>query len=117
MSKSWVVVVWMVGDMFEAVKKWFKRPVVININYEAVPNDTKLGILKTPNPINVEQARAIREYWSNFNKDFKVVVLSDGVLLQALSDVDLKAIGLVRIDINETPKTTDQATENHTEET
>lgn len=107
MSKSRVVEAWMVGDMFEVVKKWFKRPVVININYEAVPHDTKLGILKTPNPINVEQARAIREYWSNFNNDFKVVVLSDGVSLQALSDDDLKEIGLVRIDINETSKTTD----------
>ena len=97
MSKSWVVEAWMVGDMFEAVKKWFKRPVVININYEAVPHDTKLGVLTTPNPINAEQAKAIREAWSKYNKDFKVVVLSDGISLQALSDDDLKAIGLLRI--------------------
>jgi len=88
----------MVGDMFEAIKKWFKRPVVININYEAVPNDTRLGVLTTPNHIDAEQVRKIRESWSNFNKDFKVVVLSDGALLQALSDDDLKAVGLVRID-------------------
>lgn len=117
MSKSRVVEAWMAGDMFESIKKWFKRPIVININYEAVPHDTKLGILKTPNPINVEQARAIREYWSNFNKDFKVVILSDGVSLQAFSDDDLKEIGLVRIDNNETQKTTDQASDNHTEAT
>lgn len=98
MSRSWLVVAWMVGDMFEAIKKWFKRPVVINITYEAVPNDTKLGVLTTPNHIDADQARMIREYWSNFNKDFKVVVLSDGISLQALSDDDLKAVGLVRID-------------------
>lgn len=103
--------------MFELIKKWFKRPVVININYEAVPHDTKLGVLTTPNPIDAEQARAIREYWSYFNKDFKVVVLSDGVSLQALSDDNLKAIGLVRIESNETSKTTNQAADNHTEET
>ena len=84
--------------MFEAIKKWFQRPVVININYEAVPHDTKLGILKTPNPIDAEQARMIREAWSKYNKDFKVVVLSDGISLQALSDDDLKAIGLIRAD-------------------
>ncbi|MFW1968120.1 hypothetical protein [Acinetobacter guillouiae] len=84
--------------MFESIKKWFQRPVVININYEAVPHDTKLGILKTPNPIDAEQARMIREAWSKYNKDFKVVVLSDGISLQALSDDDLKAIGLIRAD-------------------
>ncbi len=84
--------------MFESIKKWFQRPVVININYEAVPHDTKLGILKTPNPIDAEQARMIREAWSKYNKDFKVVVLSDGISLQALSDDDIKAIGLIRAD-------------------
>ena len=84
--------------MFESIKKWFQRPKVININFEAVAHDTKLGILKTPNPIDAKQARMIREAWSKYNKDFKVVVLSDGVLLQALSDDDLKAIGLIRAD-------------------
>lgn len=84
--------------MFESIKKWFQRPIVININYEAVPHDTKLGILKTPNPIDAEQARMIREAWSKYNKDFKIVVLSDGISLQALSDDDLKAIGLIRAD-------------------
>ncbi|WP_314339321.1 hypothetical protein [Acinetobacter guillouiae] len=84
--------------MFESIKKWFQRPKVININFEAVPHDTKLGILKTPNPIDAEQARMIREAWSKYNNDFKVVVLSDGISLQALSDEDLKAIGLIRAD-------------------
>ncbi|WP_335986224.1 hypothetical protein [Acinetobacter bereziniae] len=97
MSKSWVAEAWMVGDMFDAIKKWFKRPIVININYEAVPYDTKLGVLTTPGAIDADQARMIREYWSNFNNDFKVVVLSDGVSLQALSDDALKEIGLKRI--------------------
>lgn len=105
----WLVVAWMVGDMFEIIKKWFKRPVVININYEAVPRDTRLGVLTTPDAIDAEQARMIRESWSNLNKDFKVVVLSDGIQLQALSDDDLKSIGLVRADfggdINETSET------------
>ncbi|MFW1982640.1 hypothetical protein ACG94M_04825 [Acinetobacter guillouiae] len=84
--------------MFESIKKWFQRPVVINIDYESVPHDTKLGILKTPNPIDAEQARMIREAWSKYNNDFKVVVLSDGISLQTLGDEDLKSIGLIRAD-------------------
>ena len=102
--------------MFESIKKWFQRPIVININYEAVAHDTKLGVLTTPNPIDAKQARMIREAWSKYNKDFKVVVLSDGISLQALSDDDLKEIGLVRIESDdETATITNQTTDNQSQ--
>lgn len=83
--------------MFESIKKWFQRPKVININFEAVPSDTKLGVLTTTERLNAEHATQIKAAWSKYNNDFKVVVLSDGISLQALSDEDLKAVGLKRI--------------------
>lgn len=87
--------------MFESIKKWFQRPKVININFEAVPSDTKLGVLTTTERLNAKHATQIKAAWSKYNNDFKVVVLSDGISLQALSDEDLKAIGLVRIESDE----------------
>ena len=84
--------------MFESIKKWFQRPKVININFEAVPSDTKLGVLTTTERLNAEHATQIKAAWSKYNNDFNLVVLSDGISLQALSDEDLKAIGLIRAD-------------------
>ena len=87
--------------MFELIKKWLKRPIVINFTVEPLSPDAAFNVLRTERPITPEIAEAIKKQWSEFCKS-KAVVLCPGVVLEQLSDEQLKAIGLMRVEVNET---------------
>lgn len=83
--------------MFNLIKSWFKRPVVINLNAEHIPKDTKICVLVTQQETTKEQFKDIQSYLSKF-VGIKSLVLGGSQSLQTLSDDDLKAIGLIRAD-------------------
>ena len=84
--------------MFNLVKSWFKRPVVINFNVETIPDDAKVCVLTTQRELSKAELEAIQSQLSGFT-GLKFVIISKGVdSLQALSSEDLKAIGLIRAD-------------------
>lgn len=83
--------------MFELIKKWLKRPIVINFTVEPLSPDAAINVLRTERPITPEIAEAIKKQWPEFYKS-KAVVLCPGVVLEQLSDEQLKDIGLVRIE-------------------
>ena len=80
--------------MFEAIKKWFKRPIVINFTVESLNSGSGLNVIKTDSHITPEVAEAIRKACINS----KVVVLGPHAKLEQLSDADLRALGLIRAD-------------------
>lgn len=82
--------------MFELIKKWLKRPIVINFIVEPLSPDAAINVLRTERPITPEIAEAIKEQWPEFCES-KAVVLCPGVKLEQMSDEQLKSIGLVRI--------------------
>lgn len=88
--------------MFEAIKKWFKRPIVINFTVEPLNQDSGINVLRTDSYITPEVAEAVRKTWPEFSKS-KAVVLCPGVTLEQLSDADLRAIGLIRADFGTEP--------------
>ena len=102
--------------MFELIKKWLKRPIVINFTVEPLSPDAAFNVLRTERPITPEIAEAIKKQWSEFCKS-KAVVLCPGVVLEQLSDEQLKAIGLMRVEVNETTQTAKQTTGDDTEGT
>ena len=83
--------------MFEAIKKWFKRPIVINFTVEPLNQDSEINALRTDSYITPEVAEAVRKTWPEFSKS-KAVVLCPGVTLEQLSDADLRRISLIRAD-------------------
>ena len=83
--------------MFEAIKKWFKRPIVINFTVESLDSGSGLNVIKTDSHITPEVAEAVRKAWTEFG-NFKVTVLGPHAKLEQLSDADLRAIGLIRAD-------------------
>lgn len=83
--------------MFEAIKKWFKRPIVINFTVESLNSGSGLNVIKTDSHITPEVAEAVRKAWTEFG-NFKVTVLGPHAKLEQLSDADLRAIGLIRAD-------------------
>ena len=101
--------------MFEAIKKWFKRPIVINFTVEPVSSDMVIGVIKTDTYINGEVRNAVRNAWKETFPDKKAVVVPLGITLEQLSDADLHAIGLIRADFgvdkyNETATTSTETT-------
>lgn len=85
--------------MFELIKKWLKRPIVINFTVEPLSPDAAINVLKCEKQITPEIAKAVRDAWPKFHKS-KAVVLCPGVTLEQLNDDQLKDIGLVRIGSN-----------------
>ena len=83
-------------DMFELIKKWLTRPIVVNFTVEPLSPDAAINVLRTEKPITPEIAKAIKKQWPEFCKS-KAVVLCPGVKLEQMSDEQLKSIGLVRI--------------------
>ena len=82
--------------MFDLIKKWLKRPIVINFTVDPLSPDAAINVLKTDNHITPEIAARIKESWPEFHKS-KAVVLCPGVTLEQLTDEQLKAVGLMRI--------------------
>ena len=98
--------------MFEAIKKWFKRPIVINFTVESLDSGNGINVIKVDSHITPEVAEAVRKAWCEFNNS-KVTVLGPHAKLEQLSDADLHAIGLIRADFgvdkyNETATTSTQ---------
>lgn len=85
--------------MFELIKKWLKRPIVINFTVESLSPDAAINVLRTERPITPEIAEAIKKSWPEFCKS-KAVVLCPGVTLEQMTDEQLKAVGLMRVDFN-----------------
>ena len=84
-------------DMFELIKKWLTRPIVINFTVEPLSPDAAINVLRTERPITPEIAKAIKKQWPEFCES-KAVVLCPGVALEQLTDEQLKDIGLIRAD-------------------
>jgi hypothetical protein len=103
-------------DMFELIKKWLTRPIVINFTVEPLSPDAAINVLRTERPITPEIAKAIKKQWPEFCES-KAVVLCPGVALEQLGDEQLKAIGLMRVEVNETTQTAKQTTGDDTEGT
>lgn len=85
--------------MFELIKKWLKRPIVINFTVEPLSLDAAINVLRTERPITPEISEAIKRSWPEFCKS-KAVVLCPGVTLEQMTDEQLKAVGLMRVDSN-----------------
>lgn len=102
--------------MFELIKKWLKRPIVINFTVEPLSPDAAINVLRTERSITPEIAEAVKKSWPEFCKS-KAVVLCPGVALEQMSDEQLKAIGLMRVEVNETTQTAKQTTGDDTEGT
>jgi hypothetical protein len=100
--------------MFELIKKWLKRPIVINFTVEPLSPDAVINVLRTERPITPEIAEAVKKSWPEFCKS-KAVVLCPGGALEQMSDEQLKAIGLMRVEVNETTQTAKQTTSDDTE--
>lgn len=81
--------------MFELIKKWFKRPIVINFTVEPLSSDAALNVVKTDSHLTLEAVEAFRKEWAQFSKA-KAVILDSRTTLEQLSDADLHAIGLIR---------------------
>lgn len=79
--------------MFELIKKWFKRPIVINFTVEPLSSGTAINVVKTDTHLTPEAIEAFRKAWTHSSK---AIVLGPGITLEQLSDADLHAIGLIR---------------------
>ncbi|EHU1961521.1 hypothetical protein [Acinetobacter baumannii] len=77
---------------------FFKRPIVINFTVEQVHPDSKLCLIKTPNPISSEIFEPLAKAWKEAGFEKKVVVISKDINLETLTDDDLKKLGLKRIE-------------------
>lgn len=82
--------------MFELIKKWLKRPIVINFTVEPLSPDATF-VLKHEREITPEIAEALSKAWSERYKS-KVIVIGPGITLEQMTDEQLKAVGLVRIE-------------------
>lgn len=85
--------------MFELIKKWLKRPIVINFIVEPLSPDAAINVLRTERPITPEIAEALSKAWSEGYKS-KVIVIGPGITLEQMTDEQLKAVGLMRVDFN-----------------
>lgn len=83
--------------MFELIKKWFKRPIVINFTVEPLSLDAALNVVKTDSHLTPEAIEAFHKAWTNFSKA-KAVILDSHATLEQLNDADLRAVGLIRAD-------------------
>lgn len=99
--------------MFELIKKWLKRPIVINFTVEPLSPDATF-VLKHEREITPEIAEALSKAWSEFYKS-KVIVIGPGITLEQMTDEQLKAVGLMRVEVDETTQTAKQTTGDDTE--
>ena len=83
--------------MFELIKKWLKRPIVINFTVEPLSPDAAINVLRTEKPITPEIAEAVKKHWLEYCES-KAVVLCPDVALEQMTDEQLKAVGLMRIE-------------------
>lgn len=81
--------------MSELIKKWLKRPIVINFTVEPLLPDATF-VLKHEREITPEIAEALSKAWSEFYKS-KVIVIGPGITLEQMTDEQLEAVGLMRI--------------------
>lgn len=84
-------------DMFELIKKWLTRPIVVNFTVEPLSQVAAINVIKCEKQITPEIAKAVRDAWSKFHKS-KAIVLCPGMTLEQLTDEQLKDIGLIRAD-------------------
>ena len=84
--------------MFELIKKWLKRPIVINFTVEPLSPDATF-VLKHEREITPEIAEALSKAWFERYKS-KVMVIGPGITLEQMTDEQLKAVGLMRVDFN-----------------
>ena len=84
-------------DMFELIKKWLTRPIVVNFTVEPLSQVAAINVIKCEKQITPEIAKAVIDAWSKFNKS-KAIVLCQGLTLEQLTDEQLKDIGLIRAD-------------------
>lgn len=83
--------------MIELIKKWFKRPVVINFTVESLNSGNGLNIIHADTYITPEVAKATCEAWLKFSGS-KVLILDSRMKLEQLTDADLRKLGLIRAD-------------------
>lgn len=102
--------------MFELIKKWLKRPIVINFTVEPLSPDAAINVLRTERPITPEIAEAVKKHWLEYCES-RAVVLCPDVALEQMTDEQLKAVGLMRVEVDETTKTAKQTTGDDTEGT
>lgn len=84
-------------DMFELIKKWLTRPIVVNFTVEPLSQVAAINVIKCEKQITPEIAKAVIDAWSKFHKS-KAIVLCPGMTLEQLTDEQLKDIGLIRAD-------------------
>ncbi|WP_213072651.1 hypothetical protein [Acinetobacter johnsonii] len=82
--------------MFELIKKWLTRPIVINFTVKPLSQDAAINVIECEEQMTPEIAKAVRDAWLEFSKS-KAVVLCSGVTLDQLTDEQLAQIGLQRI--------------------
>lgn len=87
--------------MFNLIKSWFKRPVVINFNVEAISGDAKVCVLTTTHNLTQEVVEQLEDRLNGWRGESRVIVIGNSKPLQVLSDDDLKAIGLIRADFGD----------------
>lgn len=102
--------------MFELIKKWLKRPTVINFTVKPLSQDAAINVIECEEQMTPEIAKAVRDAWPKFCKS-KAVVLGPGVALEQMNDEQLKDVGLMRVEVNETTQTAKQTTGDDTEDT
>lgn len=80
---------------------WLKRkPRVINFVLDVVPSDAAMMILHTEMQMTSAMASSVRNAWNSLTHKpdgLPLVILCSDTELKALSDSDLKSIGLMRI--------------------
>lgn len=79
--------------MFELIKKWLKRPIVINFTVEPLSSVAALNVVKTDSHLTPEAIEAFRKAWAQFS-EAKVLILNTGVTLEQLTDEQLKAANI-----------------------
>ena len=84
-------------DMFELIKKWLTRPIVVNFTVEPLSQVAAINVIKCEKQITPEIAKAVIDAWHKFHKS-KAIVLCQGLTLEQLTDEQLKDIGLIRAD-------------------
>jgi len=88
---------------------FFKRPIVINFTVEQVHPDSTISVIKTDSNMTAEISRAIAEAWKERGFKQEAVVIDNRLSIEALTDKDLKRLGLMRI-LNETTNTQAETT-------
>ena len=84
--------------MFDSIKKWLKRPIVINFTVEPLNPIATINLLKTDHYLSPEMHKAVSNAWRDFAGGQKGVFLEPHLTLEQLSDADLRKIGLIRAD-------------------